>query len=72
VRLKSAAQPKLEGSGLGLAICRGIIELHHGRIRAETGSDARGLRVVFEIPAQTPAPRAPNLSPDALAPATSR
>jgi two-component system heavy metal sensor histidine kinase CusS len=72
VRLKSAAQPKLEGTGLGLAICRGIIDLHHGRIRAETGSDGRGLRVVFEIPAQTPAPRAPNPSPDALTPATSR
>src|ERR1700731_2462083 len=56
VRLKSGAQPKLEGTGLGLAICRGIIDLHHGRIRAETGSDGRGLRVVFEIPAQTPAP----------------
>jgi two-component system heavy metal sensor histidine kinase CusS len=38
------------GSGLGLAICRGIIELHHGRIRAESGADGRGLRVVFEIP----------------------
>jgi two-component system heavy metal sensor histidine kinase CusS len=72
VRLKSAAQPKLEGTGLGLAICRGIIELHHGRILAEAGSDGRGLRVVFEIPAQAPAPRAPNLSPDALAPAASR
>ena len=72
VRLKSATEPKLEGTGLGLAICRGIIDLHKGRIRAETGSDGRGLRVVFEIPAQTPAPRAPNPSPDALTPATSR
>jgi signal transduction histidine kinase len=72
VRLKSAPQPKLAGSGLGLAICRGIIELHHGRILAEIGSGARGLRVVFEVPAQSPGLRAPNLSPDALAPATSR
>jgi two-component system heavy metal sensor histidine kinase CusS len=38
------------GSGLGLAICRGIIELHHGWILAESGADGRGLRVVFEIP----------------------
>jgi two-component system heavy metal sensor histidine kinase CusS len=38
------------GSGLGLAICRGIIELHHGRIRAESGAEGRGLRVIFEIP----------------------
>lgn len=72
VRLESAARPKLEGSGLGLAICRGIVELHHGRILAETGSNGRALRVVFEIPAQPSAPRATNLTPDALAPATSR
>jgi signal transduction histidine kinase len=72
VRLKSAPEPKLAGSGLGLAICRGIIELHHGRILAEIGSGARGLRVVFEVPAQSPALPAPNLSADALAPATSR
>jgi signal transduction histidine kinase len=39
------------GSGLGLAICRGIIELHHGWICAESGAEGRGLRVVFEIPA---------------------
>ena len=39
-----------KGSGLGLAICRSIIELHHGRIWAESGTDGRGLRVVFEIP----------------------
>jgi signal transduction histidine kinase len=43
------------GSGLGLAICRGIIELHHGWIRAESGPEGRGLRVVFEIPAACPA-----------------
>jgi signal transduction histidine kinase len=39
-----------QGSGLGLAICRSIIELHDGRIRAESGADGRGLRVIFEIP----------------------
>ena len=39
-----------KSSGLGLAICRSIIELHHGRIWAESGTDGRGLRVVFEIP----------------------
>jgi signal transduction histidine kinase len=40
-----------KGSGLGLAICQTIIGLHGGRIFAEAGSDGRGLRVVFEIPA---------------------
>jgi len=39
------------GSGLGLAICRSIIQLHNGRIYAEAGTDGRGLRVAFEIPA---------------------
>ena len=47
-----------EGSGLGLAICRGIIELHHGWIRAESGADGRGLRVIFELPAARAAPGA--------------
>jgi two-component system heavy metal sensor histidine kinase CusS len=47
------------GSGLGLAICRSIIELHHGRIWAETAAGERGLRTVFEIPA------ARNLAPGA-------
>ncbi len=40
------------GSGLGLAISRSIIQLHNGRIHAEPGKDGRGLRVIFEIPAQ--------------------
>ena len=33
------------GSGLGLAICKGIVEAHGGRIRAE--SDGMGL--VFSV-----------------------
>lgn len=47
VRLGSA---KEGGSGLGLAISRSIIGLHCGSIRAEAGTDGRGLRVVFELP----------------------
>jgi len=39
------------GSGLGLAICRGIVELHHGRIWAAAGTGGQGLEVIFEIPA---------------------
>jgi len=38
------------GSGLGLAICRSIIQLHNGRIYAESATGGVGLRVVFEIP----------------------
>jgi len=52
VRLeRPEAAPHDKGSGLGLAISRSIIGLHRGRIRAESGRDGRGLRVVFEIPA---------------------
>jgi signal transduction histidine kinase len=37
------------GSGLGLAIARWIVELHHGRIRAEQ-RDPTGCRMVVELP----------------------
>ena len=71
VRLLPAQEPGHEGSGLGLAICRGIVELHHGRIFAEAGDNGVGLRVVFEIPAQTDtAPLLP-LSHDERVPLTS-
>ncbi len=50
VRLEAAATNEVKGSGLGLAISRSIIGLHHGVIRAEAGSGAMGLRVVFELP----------------------
>jgi signal transduction histidine kinase len=72
VRLKQVSHPKLAGTGLGLAICRGIVELHHGHIRAEAGSDGRGLRVVFEIPAEPVAMSPDSISSYAPAPATSK
>ena len=39
-----------EGSGLGLAICRGIVEAHGGRIRAESEGPNLGSRFTFTIP----------------------
>ncbi len=39
-----------KGTGLGLAICRSIVQLHRGRIFAESGPNGRGLRMVIEIP----------------------
>ena len=50
----------VEGSGLGLAICKGIVEAHGGRIRAESDGPGLGARFTFTLPAveqsATPAP----------------
>ena len=39
-----------DGSGLGLAVCKGIVEAHGGRIRAESGERGAGIRFTFTIP----------------------
>ena len=41
--------------GLGLAICKGLVEAHGGRIRAESGGVGLGTRVTFTIPVAGPA-----------------
>ena len=40
----------ISGSGLGLAICRGIVEAHGGRIRAESDGPGLGARFTFTVP----------------------
>ncbi len=40
----------IAGSGLGLAICKGLVEAHGGRIRAESGGPGLGARFTFTIP----------------------
>jgi signal transduction histidine kinase len=62
VRLPTIGAEEVKGSGLGLAIARGVVELHHGVIRAESGPRKGGLRVVVELPLpreKPPLPTAP-------------
>ncbi|WP_419930837.1 ATP-binding protein [Candidatus Poriferisodalis sp.] len=40
-----------DGTGLGLAICKGLVEAHGGRIRAQSAGTDTGARFTFTIPA---------------------
>ena len=40
----------IRGSGLSLAICKGLVEAHGGRIRAESGGTGLGTRFTFTLP----------------------
>ncbi len=55
------------GAGLGLAICKGLVEAHGGRIRAESEGTGTGARFTFTVPAVEEAP-----IPDARSVASTR
>ena len=40
----------IRGTGLGLAICKGLVEAHGGRIRAESAGAGLGTRFTFTVP----------------------
>ena len=40
-----------DGHGLGLAICKGLVEAHGGRIRADSAGAGRGATFTFTLPA---------------------
>lgn len=52
---------RTSGTGLGLAICRGLVEAHGGRVRAESAAGG-GARIVLSLPACPPKePEGPGL-----------
>ncbi len=46
----SSIRRRFGGTGLGLFICRGIIEAHHGRIKAESEGLGKGSTFSFMLP----------------------
>ena len=63
-----AGEPEAGGAGLGLAICKGLVEAHGGRIRAESAGPGQGARFTFTLPVADE-PGAFRPGPDRPAPA---
>jgi len=51
-----ASSSNAKGSGLGLSLARQIVELHGGRIWAESDGEGKGSRLTFTLPLSRPAP----------------
>ena len=60
---KQAGGPDGRRGGLGLAICKGLVEAHGGRIRAESEGVGKGTRITFTLPAAMGAATGPEDGP---------
>ena len=60
----SGPEGKRPGHSLGLAICKGLVEAHGGRIRAESAGPGRGTTIIFTVPmAEDAGGEAPGAAP---------
>ncbi len=57
-------KPRQVGAGLGLSICKGLVEAHGGRIRAESEGPGRGTRFTFTVPVADETRAAQGLAPE--------
>ena len=53
-QVESSAARQFDGTGLGLALSRRLVEMHGGRIWAESEGPDQGSRFVFTLPVDTP------------------
>ena len=64
-RTTAASGREATDSGLGLAICKGIVEAHGGRIRAQSEGPGRGAQFSFSLPAtEAPGAAEPGAKPE--------